>query len=143
MVAIIRGDTHRFRPLIDRYREASERFGHARVNFQMNASSLPHTKLMRASEVLGTLVAEPFRTRERTPLADPSGKSCGYLTAGHRVLVVTPVWNYGGIELSAARMVGGMVKQVADLPGIEGDTLEGAWDEAVVDLAGELLASAI
>jgi hypothetical protein len=92
-----------------------------------------------AKEVLGTLVADPFRTRERTPLADPSGKSCAYLTAGHRVLVVTPVWNYGGIELSAARMVGGMVRQVADLPGIEGDTLEGSWDEAVVDLTGELL----
>ena len=89
--------------------------------------------------VLGALVADPFRTREPTPLADPSGKSCAYLTAGHRVLVLTPVWNYGGIELSAARMVGGMVSQVADLPGIEGDTLEGAWDEAVVDLAGEIL----
>ena len=92
-----------------------------------------------AEDVLGELVADPFRTRERTPLADPSGKSCAYLTAGHRVLVLTPVWNYGGIELSAARMVSGMVKQVADLPGIEGDTLEGAWDEAVVDLTGELL----
>jgi hypothetical protein len=92
-----------------------------------------------AEAVLGELVADPFRTRERTPLADPSGKSCAYLTAGHRVLLLTPVWNYGGIELSAARMVGGMVRQVADLPGIEGDTLEGAWDEAVVDLAGELL----
>ena len=92
-----------------------------------------------AEAVLGALVADPFRTRERTPLADPSGKSCAYLTAGHRVLVLTPVWNYGGIELSAARMVGGMVSQVADLPGIEGDTLEGAWDEAVVDLAGEIL----
>jgi hypothetical protein len=92
-----------------------------------------------AEAVLGTLVADPFRTRERTPLADPSGKSCAYLTAGHRVLVLTPMWNYGGIELSAARMVGGMVSQVADLPGIEGDTLEGTWDEAVVDLAGEIL----
>ena len=92
-----------------------------------------------AEAVLGALVAEPFRTRERTPLADPMGKSCAYLTKGHRVLVLTPVWNYGGIELSAARMVGGMVKQVADLRGIEGDTLEGAWDEAVVDLTGELL----
>jgi hypothetical protein len=92
-----------------------------------------------AEAVLGTLVADPFRAHERTPLADPSGKSCAYLTAGHRVLLLTPVWNYGGIELSAARMVGGMVRQVAELPGIEGDTLEGAWDEAVVDLAGELL----
>jgi hypothetical protein len=89
--------------------------------------------------VLGALVTEPFRTHERTPLADPVGPSCAYLTAGHRVLVMTPVWNYGGIELSAARMVGGMVGQVADLPGIEGDTLEGPWDEAVVDLTGELL----
>src|SRR5688500_2350221 len=92
-----------------------------------------------AEAVLGALIADPFRTRERTPLADLAGKSCAYLTAGHRVLVLTPVWNYGGIELSAARMAGGMVSQVADLPGIEGDTLEGAWDEAVVDLAGEIL----
>jgi hypothetical protein len=92
-----------------------------------------------AEAVLGELVTDPFRTRERTPLADPAGKSCAYLAAGHRVFLLTPVWNYGGIELSAARMVGGMVSQVADLEGVEGDTLEGPWDEAVVDLAGELL----
>jgi hypothetical protein len=73
------------------------------------------------------------------PLADPSGRSCAYLTAGHRVLVLTPTWEFGRVELNAARMVGGMVRQVADLPGIEGDTLEGSWDDAVVDLAGELL----
>ena len=92
-----------------------------------------------AEAVLGKLVAAPFRTKERTPLADPSGQSCGYLTAGHRILVLTPVWEYGRLELDAVRMVGGVVRQVADLPGIEGDTLEGPWDEAVVDLAGELL----
>jgi probable LLM family oxidoreductase len=144
MVAIIGGETHRFRPLIDMYREAGERFGHApetlkvglhslgyvagtskeaaddfypgfakaigsvakerrwgemtrdrfdsqlgplgamlvgepdevvekilrhsealggvvRVNFQMNASSLPHVKLMKAIEVLGTRVAPAVR----------------------------------------------------------------------------------
>ena len=92
-----------------------------------------------AEAVLGKLVVAPFRTRERTPLADPGGKSCTYLTPGHRVLVLTPTWEYGRIELNAARMVGGMVRQVADLPGIEGDTLEGSWDDAVVDLEGELL----
>lgn len=92
-----------------------------------------------AEAELGELVAPPFRTKERTPLADPSGRSCGYLTAGHRMLVLTPVWRYGGVELKAARMVGGLVRQVADLPGIEGDTLEGPWDDAVVDLAGEIL----
>lgn len=92
-----------------------------------------------AEAVLGRLVVAPFRTREHTPLADPAGKSCTYLTPGHRVLVLTPTWEYGGLELNAARMVGGIVRQVADLPGIVGDTLEGSWDDAVVDLEGELL----
>jgi hypothetical protein len=92
-----------------------------------------------AEPILGKLVATPFRTRERTPLADPTGTSCAYLAAGHRVLVLTPVWDHAGIELSAARMVGGVVRQLAELPGIEGDTLEGEWDEAVADLSGELL----
>jgi probable LLM family oxidoreductase len=149
MVAIIGGETHRFRPLIDMYREAGERFGHApeklkvgmhslgyvaptsqgaaddfypgfakavgsvakerrwgemtrerfdaqlgplgallvgepdevaakilrhsealgglsRVNFQMNASSLPHAKLMKAIEVLGTRVAPAVRSELAT-----------------------------------------------------------------------------
>ncbi|MEO6057692.1 MAG: hypothetical protein ABIQ49_12710 [Gemmatimonadales bacterium] len=92
-----------------------------------------------AEAELGALVAPPFRAKERTPLADPAGRSCAYLTAGHRVLVLTPTWEYGRLDLNAARMVGGIVRQAADLPGIEGDTLEGPWDEAIVDLAGELL----
>jgi hypothetical protein len=92
-----------------------------------------------AEAVLGKLVVAPFRAKERTPLADPAGKSCAYLTPGHRILVLTPSWQYGGLDLKAARMVGGIVRQVADLPGIVGDTLEGAWDDAVVDLEGELL----
>ena len=144
MVAIIGGETRRFRPLIDLYREAGERAGHApdrlkvgvhslgyvaattqqaadeffpgyaraigdigkergwappsragfdaqrgpygalligdpdevvdkiirhdealggisRITFQMNASSLPHAKLMRAIELLGTRVAPALR----------------------------------------------------------------------------------
>ncbi len=144
MVAIIGGETRRFRPLIDLYREAGERAGHApdrlkvgvhslgyvaattqqaadeffpgyaraigdigkergwappsragfdaqrgpygalligdpdevvdkiirhdealggisRITFQMNASSLPHAKLMRAIELLGTRVAPAVR----------------------------------------------------------------------------------
>lgn len=92
-----------------------------------------------AEAVLGKLLAEPLRTHEGTPLADPSGKSCAYLTPGHRALVLTPTWDYGRLELNAARMVGGLVRQVADLPGIEGDTLEGPWDEALVNLESELL----
>ena len=144
MVAIIGGETRRFRPLIDMYRESGDRFNHAqeelkvgmhslgyvagsrkeaaddffpgfakavstvakerrwgemtreqfdsqlgphgalligepdevaekilrhsealgglsRVNFQMNASSLPHAKLMRAIELVGTRVAPAVR----------------------------------------------------------------------------------
>jgi probable LLM family oxidoreductase len=144
MVAIIGGETHRFRPLVDLYREAGERAGHApdqlkvgvhslgyvaattqeaaddfypgyaraftdigkergwppatragfdaqrgprgalligspdevvekisrhsealggisRITFQMNAASLPHAKLMRAIEMLGTKVAPALR----------------------------------------------------------------------------------
>jgi hypothetical protein len=91
-----------------------------------------------AEAELGKLVGAPYRTKEGTPLADPSGKSCAYHTAGHRVLVLTPEWEYGGLALAAERMVGGIVRQVADLPGIEGDTLEGPWDDAVVGLSGEL-----
>jgi probable LLM family oxidoreductase len=144
MVAIIGGETHRFRPLVDLYREAGERAGHpsdqlkvgvhslgyvaattqeaaddfypgyaraftdigkergwppttragfdaqrgprgalligspdevvekisrhsealggiSRITFQMNAASLPHPKLMRAIEMLGTRVAPALR----------------------------------------------------------------------------------
>jgi probable LLM family oxidoreductase len=144
MVAIIGGETHRFRPLVDLYREAGERAGHSpdqlkvgvhslgyvaattqeaaddfypgyaraftdigkergwppatragfdaqrgprgalligspdevvekisrhsealggisRITFQMNAASLPHAKLMRAIEMLGTRVAPALR----------------------------------------------------------------------------------
>ena len=144
MVAIIGGETRRFRPLVDLYRETGERFGHpadrlkvgmhslgyvaettqeadddffpgyarafndigkergwppvsragfdaqrgpqgallvgdaeevvekiirhsealggiSRVTFQMNAASLPHAKLMRATEILGTRVAAALR----------------------------------------------------------------------------------
>lgn len=149
MVAIIGGDTRRFRPLVDLYRETAERFGHApdtlkvgvhslgyvaatkkqaaddffpgyaraiasvakergwgqptraqfdsqlgpegalligepedvaekiirhsealggvsRFTFQMNASSLPHAKLMQAIETLGTRVAPALRNEMAT-----------------------------------------------------------------------------
>jgi hypothetical protein len=39
--------------------------GLSRVNFQMNASSLPHAKLMRSIELLGTRVAPALRQEFR------------------------------------------------------------------------------
>lgn len=157
MVAIIGGDTRRFRPLVDLYRETGERFGHApeklkvgmhslgyvaetrqqaaddfypgfakaigsvskergwgpmtrsrfdaqldeegalligepdevvekilhhsealggltRVTFQMNASSLPHAKLMKAIEILGTRVAPVVRGAVAHPVAEPQSE---------------------------------------------------------------------
>ena len=37
--------------------------GISRISFQMNAASLPHTKLMRAIELIGARVAPVLRER--------------------------------------------------------------------------------
>jgi hypothetical protein len=92
-----------------------------------------------AEAVLGKLAAPPFRAHEGSPLADPAGPSCGYLTAGHRVLVLTPEWTYGKLTLNAERMGSNIVSQVADISDILADTLEGPWDDAVAGLSGDLI----
>ncbi len=83
-----------------------------------------------AAEVLGPLVAPPYRTREDSPFVDPNGQSCAYYTAGHRVLSLTPQWSYGQSTMEAVRVVGGLAGRV--LPGGDpeaADTIEGPWDE--------------
>ncbi len=83
-----------------------------------------------AAEVLGPLVAPPYRTREESPFVDPNGKSCAYYTAGHRVLSLTPQWSYGQSTMEAVRVTGGLMGRV--LPGADAeaaDTIEGPWDE--------------
>lgn len=92
-----------------------------------------------AEAVLGPLGRDPYRTRQDTTVADPAGPSCAWSTADGRALILTPEWTYGKMNLNAERMIGGLVKQVADLPGLEADTLEGTWDDAVVAMTGELL----
>jgi len=108
---------------------------------QVSLSRDPCSLLTRAEAeaVLGSLTAEPYRTRQDTTVADPAGPSCAYATDGGRVLLLTPEWTYGKMTLNAERMIGGLVRQVADLPGVVADTLEGLWDEAVVGMKGELL----
>src|SRR6478736_5024725 len=77
MVAIIGGETHRFRPLVDLYREAGKRAGYrpeqlkvgmhslgyadalggiSRLTFQMDTAEVPHEKLMQAIELIGTQI---------------------------------------------------------------------------------------
>jgi hypothetical protein len=84
-----------------------------------------------AADVLGPLVAPPYRTREDSPFLDPNGTSCAYYTAGHRVLSLTPQWSYGESTMEAVRVAGGLMGRV--LPGADAesaDTIEGPWDEA-------------
>ena len=92
-----------------------------------------------AEAVLGALVAEPYRSKADTAVADPAGAGCAYATAGGKVLLLTPEWTYGAMTLDAERLIGGLVRQVADLPGVAADTLEGEWDDVVVGMKGELL----
>ena len=92
-----------------------------------------------AQAVLGQLALPPYRSHEKSHLADPAGKSCAYFTPGHRVLVLTPEWTYGKTVLQAERMVGGLVSQVADIFDVVADTLEGQWDDAAVSLTGDLI----
>jgi hypothetical protein len=92
-----------------------------------------------AEEVLGALVVEPYRSRRDTSVADPAGPTCTYQTEGGRVLLLTPEWTYGKMMLDTERLVGGLVRQVAELPGAVADTLEGPWDDVVVGMSGELV----
>ena len=52
--------------VVDKILRHSEALGGiSRITFQMNASSLPHAKLMRATELLGTRVAPAVRSEMR------------------------------------------------------------------------------
>lgn len=93
-----------------------------------------------AQAVLGKLIVPPYRSHEGTPLAEAGGKSCAYYTAGHHALVLTPTWSYGGSDVEARRMVGGIMGKVVPQGG-DGvaDTLDGDWDETGQDPStGEL-----
>lgn len=92
-----------------------------------------------AEAVLGPLVVEPYRIGETEPLAEAGGRSCGYFTKDHHVLVVTPHWSDGKQALKLMRGIGGLVSIAApDADAEAADTLEGPWDEAAVDLDGSL-----
>jgi hypothetical protein len=93
-----------------------------------------------AEAVLGRLVVPPYRSHERTPLAERGGRSCAYYTAGHHALVLTPVWDYAGGGVEAIHTAGGLLSTL--VPGgtdAVADTLDGDWDEVGTDrTTGEL-----
>ena len=69
--ALLVGDAEEVTEKILRHSEALG--GISRFTFQMNAASLPHTKLMHAIELLGTRVAPAIReaTGEAARSVDP------------------------------------------------------------------------
>lgn len=93
-----------------------------------------------AEAVLGKLVVPPYRAQEGTYLAHEEGPSCAYFTAGHRAMVLTPTWEYGGMEVEAIRGVGGLIGQIAPvLLENPADTLDEEWEEVGADATtGEL-----
>lgn len=93
-----------------------------------------------AEAMLGKLVVPPYRSQEGTYLAHEEGPSCAYFTAGHRALVLTPAWEYGGMEVEAIRGVGGLIGQIAPaLLESPSDTLDEEWEEVGADATtGEL-----
>lgn len=94
----------------------------------------------QAEAVLGTLVVPPYRSADNSPLATPSGPSCAYYTAGHRVFVVRPHWDSGRMLFGMARGVGGIAGGVmSDDTAAASDTLEGPWEEATANgMTGQL-----
>lgn len=93
-----------------------------------------------AEPVLGKLVVPPYRAQQGSYLAYGEGPSCAYFTAGHRALVLTPTWEYGGMEVEAIRGVGGLIGQIApELLESPADTLDEDWEEVGGDaMTGEL-----
>jgi hypothetical protein len=93
-----------------------------------------------AEAVLGKLVVPPYRAQLGSYLAHEQGPSCAYLTKGHRALVISPTWEYGGMEVQAIRGVGGLIGQIApSLLESPADTLDEQWEEVGADATtGEL-----
>ena len=93
-----------------------------------------------AESVLGPLLIPPYRIGGDGPFAFPEGPSCGYYTAGHHVLILTPKWERGKFEVAANNGIGGLVRAVSgDHEAESADTLEGPWDQAAMSLDGRLL----
>jgi hypothetical protein len=112
---------------------------------RMKGSSADHDpcSLLATAEaepVLGKLAVPPYRAQHGSYLAHREGPSCAYFTAGHRALVLTPTWEYGGMEVEAIRGVGGLIGQIAPaLLETPADTLDEVWEEVGGDATtGEL-----
>ncbi|MEO5590773.1 MAG: hypothetical protein ABIS03_14425 [Gemmatimonadaceae bacterium] len=89
-----------------------------------------------AEKVLGKLAVAPYRSRTSTSMASANGGSCSYRTPKHRVLVLTPTWEGGQMQV---KMAGIVSQQTSKILGgsAEADTLEGPWDQVAGGPSGE------
>jgi len=93
-----------------------------------------------AESVVGPLLIPQYRTGGDGPLAYPTGPNCGYYTAGHHVVVVTPHWRRGKTEVALNNGIGSLISAVSgSTEGQSADTLEGPWDQAAMSLDGRLM----
>ena len=93
-----------------------------------------------AESVLGPLLIAPYRTGGDGPFAYATGPNCGYYTAGHHVVIVTPHWRRGKTDVAANNAIGGLIASVSgNREGQSADTLEGPWDQATMSLDGRLM----
>ncbi|MBA3404678.1 MAG: hypothetical protein H0U13_08355 [Gemmatimonadaceae bacterium] len=90
-----------------------------------------------AEQVLGKLVVPPYRSRTSTSMASSNGGSCSYRTPKHRVLVLSPSWEGGKLQLKMASITSQLTAKI--LGGTaEADTLEGPWDQVAGGPGGEV-----
>jgi hypothetical protein len=114
----------------------------AMVGYSRSEERDPCTLITRqeAESVLGPLLIAPYRTGGDGPLAYATGPNCGYYTAGHHVVIVTPHWTRGKTEVAANNAIGGLISAVSgSTEGQSADTLEGPWDQAAMSLDGRLM----
>ena len=90
--------------------------------------------------VVGPLLIPPYRTGGDGPFAYPTGPNCGYYSAGHHVVIVTPHWEAGKKRVALNNGIGGLIASVSgDHSAQSADTLEGPWDQATMTLDGRLM----
>lgn len=90
-----------------------------------------------AEAVLGKLTVPPYASRTSTSMASARGGSCSYRTAKHHVLVLSPTWEGGKMEI---KLAGFTAQQTAKVLGgtSETDTLDGPWDQVAGGALGEV-----
>ena len=87
-----------------------------------------------AEAVIGPLTVEPFRSAENSALADGTGSTCTYYSAGHRALLVTPTWADAQPIFDMVGGVSGAIRQQAG-GSDEGEILDGPWDQSSTSAA--------